>query len=192
MNQLCLSLSADSGYPAYLGARLASFYERAGRVKCLGNPEREGSVSIVGAWVWLSYKQGKIMSYIIIFMSNFFSTSVVYFNSAAHTCWQRLVEVVGALKLHTYWFANVLVCEFPILTTTTTITTYLKQPSRIPHCPKFKFLQVYCILCKIVGLEKVIWQLALMISFTICIVNRHVRYIINCSGWLFSQIPWTS
>ncbi|KAL7978387.1 hypothetical protein Chor_014926, partial [Crotalus horridus] len=37
------------GTPAYLGARLASFYERAGRVKCLGSPEREGSVSIVGA-----------------------------------------------------------------------------------------------------------------------------------------------
>lgn len=44
-----LRMSTDSGYPAYLGARLASFYERAGRVKCLGNPEREGSVSIVGA-----------------------------------------------------------------------------------------------------------------------------------------------
>lgn len=44
-----LYLPTDSGYPAYLGARLASFYERAGRVKCLGNPEREGSVSIVGA-----------------------------------------------------------------------------------------------------------------------------------------------
>ncbi|MGH0189730.1 UNVERIFIED_CONTAM: hypothetical protein FKN15_037705 [Acipenser sinensis] len=43
------SIYTDSGYPAYLGARLASFYERAGRVKCLGNPEREGSVSIVGA-----------------------------------------------------------------------------------------------------------------------------------------------
>lgn len=42
-------MPADSGYPAYLGARLASFYERAGRVKCLGNPGREGSVSIVGA-----------------------------------------------------------------------------------------------------------------------------------------------
>lgn len=42
-------MPADSGYPAYLSARLASFYERAGRVKCLGNPEREGSVSIVGA-----------------------------------------------------------------------------------------------------------------------------------------------
>jgi len=42
-------MPADSGYPAYLGARLASFYERAGRVTCLGNPNRQGSVSIVGA-----------------------------------------------------------------------------------------------------------------------------------------------
>merc|ERR1711981_1544666 len=42
-------MPADSGYPAYLGARLASFYERAGRVRCLGNPDRQGSVSIVGA-----------------------------------------------------------------------------------------------------------------------------------------------
>jgi len=42
-------MPADSGYPAYLGARLASFYERAGKVTCLGNPLRTGSVSIVGA-----------------------------------------------------------------------------------------------------------------------------------------------
>ena len=42
-------MPADSGYPAYLGARLASFYERAGRAACIGNPKREGSVSIVGA-----------------------------------------------------------------------------------------------------------------------------------------------
>eukprot|EP01026_Neomeris_dumetosa_P073481 TRINITY_DN7567_c0_g1_i1.p2 TRINITY_DN7567_c0_g1~~TRINITY_DN7567_c0_g1_i1.p2 ORF type:complete len:615 (-),score=120.77 TRINITY_DN7567_c0_g1_i1:227-2071(-) len=42
-------MPADSGYPAYLGARLASFYERSGRVACLGSPEREGSVTIVGA-----------------------------------------------------------------------------------------------------------------------------------------------
>lgn len=46
---VCMLFFVDSGYPAYLGARLASFYERAGRVKCIGNPEREGSVSIVGA-----------------------------------------------------------------------------------------------------------------------------------------------
>jgi len=42
-------MPADAGYPAYLGARLASFYERSGRVQCLGNPQREGSITIVGA-----------------------------------------------------------------------------------------------------------------------------------------------
>jgi V-type H+-transporting ATPase subunit A len=42
-------MPADSGYPAYLSARLAAFYERAGRVSCLGSPERAGSVSIIGA-----------------------------------------------------------------------------------------------------------------------------------------------
>jgi V-type H+-transporting ATPase subunit A len=42
-------MPADAGYPAYLGARLASVYERAGKVACLGNPAREGSVCIVGA-----------------------------------------------------------------------------------------------------------------------------------------------
>jgi len=42
-------MPADSGYPAYLGARLAAFYERAGRVSCLGSPNREGTVSVVGA-----------------------------------------------------------------------------------------------------------------------------------------------
>merc|ERR1711953_1340309 len=42
-------MPADSGYPAYLGARLASFYERAGKVVALGAPARQGSVSIVGA-----------------------------------------------------------------------------------------------------------------------------------------------
>jgi V-type H+-transporting ATPase subunit A len=44
-----LAISWSAGYPAYLGARLASFYERAGRVTCLGSPKREGSVTIVGA-----------------------------------------------------------------------------------------------------------------------------------------------
>merc|ERR1719433_2661309 len=42
-------MPADSGYPAYLGARLASFYERAGKVSCLGSPARNGTVTIVGA-----------------------------------------------------------------------------------------------------------------------------------------------
>jgi V-type H+-transporting ATPase subunit A len=42
-------MPADAGYPAYLGARLAYFYERAGKVRCAGSPDRFGSVTIVGA-----------------------------------------------------------------------------------------------------------------------------------------------
>ncbi len=42
-------MPADQGFPAYLGSKLASFYERAGKVQALGSPEREGSVSIVSA-----------------------------------------------------------------------------------------------------------------------------------------------
>jgi len=42
-------MPADSGYPAYLGARLASFYERAGKCELMGSPARTGSITIVGA-----------------------------------------------------------------------------------------------------------------------------------------------
>ena len=42
-------MPAEEGYPAYLAARVASFYERAGRVQCFGRPEREGAISIIGA-----------------------------------------------------------------------------------------------------------------------------------------------
>jgi V/A-type H+/Na+-transporting ATPase subunit A len=42
-------MPAEEGYPAYLGTRLAEFYERAGAVICLGRDRRSGSVSIVGA-----------------------------------------------------------------------------------------------------------------------------------------------
>ena len=42
-------MPADSGFPAHLGSKLAQFYERAGKVVCLGSPNRQGSISIVGA-----------------------------------------------------------------------------------------------------------------------------------------------
>lgn len=42
-------MPADQGFPAYLSAKLASFYERAGAATALGSPERNGSISIVGA-----------------------------------------------------------------------------------------------------------------------------------------------
>ncbi len=42
-------MPGDEGYPAYLSSRVADFYERAGLVKCLGQDNREGSLSIIGA-----------------------------------------------------------------------------------------------------------------------------------------------
>jgi len=43
-------MPGEEGYPAYLGARIASFYERAGMVKCLSSSdERSGALSIIGA-----------------------------------------------------------------------------------------------------------------------------------------------
>ncbi len=42
-------MPGEEGYPAYLGSRAADFYARAGRVICLGNPKREGSLSAIGA-----------------------------------------------------------------------------------------------------------------------------------------------
>ncbi|GAB6097426.1 V-type ATP synthase subunit A [Desulfatiferula olefinivorans] len=42
-------MPGDEGYPAYLGTKVAAFYERAGRVSCLGAPEREGALSVIGA-----------------------------------------------------------------------------------------------------------------------------------------------
>jgi len=42
-------MPGEEGYPAYLGSRLAQFYERAGRVISLGADEREGSLTAVGA-----------------------------------------------------------------------------------------------------------------------------------------------
>jgi V/A-type H+-transporting ATPase subunit A len=42
-------MPGDEGYPAYLGSRLADYYERAGKVVCLGKDGRQGAVTAIGA-----------------------------------------------------------------------------------------------------------------------------------------------
>ncbi|MEW8955478.1 V-type ATP synthase subunit A [Clostridium sp.] len=42
-------MPGEEGYPAYLGSRLADFYERAGKVICLGADKREGALTAIGA-----------------------------------------------------------------------------------------------------------------------------------------------
>lgn len=42
-------MPGDEGYPAYLGSRIADYYERAGKVICLGKDKREGTITAIGA-----------------------------------------------------------------------------------------------------------------------------------------------
>lgn len=42
-------MPGEEGYPAYLASRIAAFYERAGKVICLGSDKREGALSVIGA-----------------------------------------------------------------------------------------------------------------------------------------------
>jgi len=42
-------MPGEEGYPAYLGSRLAAFYERAGLVRCMGKEQRDGSITVVGS-----------------------------------------------------------------------------------------------------------------------------------------------
>lgn len=42
-------MPGDEGYPAYLGSRLADYYERAGKVVCLGKDGRQGAITAIGA-----------------------------------------------------------------------------------------------------------------------------------------------
>jgi len=42
-------MPGEEGYPAYLGTSVASFYERAGKISCMGQKEKTGSLSVIGA-----------------------------------------------------------------------------------------------------------------------------------------------
>ncbi|MCJ7656351.1 MAG: V-type ATP synthase subunit A, partial [Candidatus Atribacteria bacterium] len=42
-------MPGEEGFPAYLGTRISSFYERSGKIKCLGSEDKEATLSIVGA-----------------------------------------------------------------------------------------------------------------------------------------------
>ena len=42
-------MPGEEGFPAYLGTRISSFYERSGRVKCLSNDDREATLTVIGA-----------------------------------------------------------------------------------------------------------------------------------------------
>lgn len=117
-------MPGEEGYPAYLGSRLAEFYERAGRVISLGKEGREGALSVIGAvspaggdisepvtqatlrivkvfWsldASLAYKRHFPAINWLTSYSNYLDNLLPYFNNTAAPTWQedrqRLVSLL--------------------------------------------------------------------------------------------------
>ena len=101
-------MPGEEGYPAYLGTRLASFYERAGRAICLGKDGREGSVSVIGA---VSPPGGDLSEPVT---QNTLRVTMVFWGLDANLAYQRHFPAINWLnsyslytnKLDEYWDAK--------------------------------------------------------------------------------------
>jgi V/A-type H+-transporting ATPase subunit A len=98
-------MPGEEGYPAYLGTRLASFYERAGRAVVLGSEGREGSVTAIGA---VSPPGGDISEPV---SQNTLRVTKVFWGLDANLAYQRHFPAINWLqsyslyadKLDEYW-----------------------------------------------------------------------------------------
>lgn len=93
-------MPGEEGYPAYLGTRLASFYERAGRAICLGSDEREGSVSAIGA---VSPPGGDLSEPV---SQNTLRVTKVFWGLDANLAYQRHFPAIDWLQSYSLYTAN--------------------------------------------------------------------------------------
>jgi V/A-type H+-transporting ATPase subunit A len=93
-------MPGEEGFPAYLGTRLASFYERAGRAICLGSDEREGSVSAIGA---VSPPGGDLSEPV---SQNTLRVTKVFWGLDANLAYQRHFPAVNWLQSYSLYTAN--------------------------------------------------------------------------------------
>jgi V/A-type H+-transporting ATPase subunit A len=101
-------MPGEEGYPAYLGTRLASFYERAGRAVVLGSEGREGSVTAIGA---VSPPGGDLSEPV---SQNTLRVTKVFWGLDANLAYQRHFPAINWLlsyslytdKLDEYWDAK--------------------------------------------------------------------------------------
>ncbi|MFN7990807.1 MAG: V-type ATP synthase subunit A [Candidatus Micrarchaeia archaeon] len=106
-------MPGEEGYPAYLARRLAEFYERAGRVRCLATEERYGSISIVGA---VSPPGGDISEPV---SQNTLRVTKVFLALDASLAYKRHFPAINWLKSYTLysdgleeWFAENISSDF--------------------------------------------------------------------------------
>lgn len=93
-------MPGEEGYPAYLGTRLASFYERAGRGVCCGADGREGAISVIGA---VSPPGGDLSEPVT---QNTFRVTKVFWGLDAQLAYQRHFPAVNWLNSYSLYAAQ--------------------------------------------------------------------------------------
>ncbi|MGD9402947.1 MAG: V-type ATP synthase subunit A, partial [bacterium] len=94
-------MPGEEGYPAYLGARIAAFYERAGRVSCLGNDDREGALSAVGA---VSPPGGDLSDPVV---QATLRVVKVFWSLEAHLAYSRHFPAISWLNSYSLYYQNI-------------------------------------------------------------------------------------
>jgi V/A-type H+-transporting ATPase subunit A len=94
-------MPGEEGYPAYLGARIAAFYERAGRVSCLGSDDREGALSAVGA---VSPPGGDLSDPVV---QATLRVVKVFWSLEAHLAYSRHFPAISWLNSYSLYYQNI-------------------------------------------------------------------------------------
>lgn len=107
-------MPGEEGYPAYLGSRTAGFYERAGIVDCLGDDNRRGSLSVIGA---VSPPGGDFSEPVT---QNTLRVTKVFWALDAKLAYKRHFPAINWLQSYTLyadnlegWFAKEIAEDFP-------------------------------------------------------------------------------
>jgi len=93
-------MPGEEGYPAYLGTRIAEFYERAGKVRCLCSGEREGALTVVGA---VSPAGGDLSDPVV---QATLRVVKVFWSLQARLAYMRHFPAIGWLESYSLYTAN--------------------------------------------------------------------------------------
>jgi V/A-type H+-transporting ATPase subunit A len=93
-------MPGEEGYPAYLGAKTAEFYERAGAVECLGKECRLGSLTVIGA---VSPPGGDLSEPV---SQNTLRVTKTYWGLDAKLAYQRHFPAINWLKSYSLYVPN--------------------------------------------------------------------------------------
>ncbi|MFC1855128.1 V-type ATP synthase subunit A [Thermodesulfobacteriota bacterium] len=94
-------MPGEEGYPAYLGTRIAEFYERSGRVVCLGSDDRIGAITTIGA---VSPPGGDLSDPVV---QATLRVVKVFWSLEAHLAYQRHFPAISWLNSYSLYHSNV-------------------------------------------------------------------------------------